>query len=77
MNECPIFSRNSKNALTERMNRAIEEEFEVDRKLKTRNQAIELVKESIWLYNTKRPHLSLKMRTPEQVYKIKNPDYIV
>jgi putative transposase len=61
------------NALAERMNRIIKEEFGINRKLKTKNQAIELVKESIFLYNTKRPHLSLKMRTPEQVYKMKIP----
>jgi putative transposase len=65
------------NALAERMNRIIKEEFGINRKLKTKNQAIELVKESIYLYNTKRPHLSLKMRTPEQVYKNENPDYIM
>lgn len=65
------------NALAERMNRTIKEEFGINRKLKTKNQAIELVKESIYLYNTKRPHLSLKMRTPEQVYKNENPDYIM
>lgn len=55
------------------MNRTIKEEFGINRKLKTKNQAIELVKESIHLYNTKRPHLSLKMRIPEQAYKIKIP----
>jgi putative transposase len=65
------------NALAERMNRTIKEEFGINRKLKTKNQAIELVKESIHLYNTKRPHLSLKMRTPEQVYKNQNPDHIM
>ena len=65
------------NALAERMNRTIKEEFGINRKLKTKKQAIELVKESIFLYNTKRPHLSLQMRTPEQVYKNKNPDYIM
>lgn len=65
------------NALAERMNRTIKEEFGINRKLKTKGQAIQLVKESIYLYNTKRPHLSLKMRTPEQVYKNENPDYIM
>ena len=61
------------NALAERMNRTIKEEFGINRKLKTKDQAIQLVEESIYLYNTKRPHLSLKMRTPEQVYKMKIP----
>lgn len=63
--------------MAERMNRTIKEEFGINRKLKTKNQAIELVKESIHLYNTKRPHLSLKMRTPEQAYKNQNPDHIM
>lgn len=63
------------NALAERMNRTIKEEFGINRKLKSKEQAVRLVQESIYLYNTKRPHLSLKMRTPEQVYKNENPDY--
>jgi len=61
------------NALAERMNRTIKEEFGINRKLKTKIQAIQLVEESIYLYNNKRPYLSLKMRTPEQVYKMKIP----
>ena len=61
------------NALAERMNRTIKEEFGINRKLKAKDQAIQLVEESIYLYNTKRPHLSLEMRTPEQVYKMKIP----
>lgn len=65
------------NALAERMNRTIKEEFGINRRLKTKKQAIQLVRESIYLYNTKRPHLSLNMRTPEQVYKNENPEYIM
>lgn len=57
------------NALAERMNRTIKEEFGMNRRLKSKEQAIQLVKESIDLYNTKRPHLSLEMRVPDQVYK--------
>src|SRR5690606_17821349 len=45
------------NALAERMNRTIKEEFGMNRRLKSKEQAIQLVKESIDLYNTKRPHL--------------------
>jgi transposase InsO family protein len=56
------------NALAERMNRSIKEEFGLDRKLKTKAQVYQLVEESIALYNRKRPHLALQMRTPEQVY---------
>jgi transposase InsO family protein len=61
------------NALAERMNRTIKEEFGMDRVLKTREQVKLLVKESILLYNHKRPHLALKMKTPEQVYQTKIP----
>jgi transposase InsO family protein len=61
------------NALAERMNRTIKEEFGMDRTLKTKQQAIQLVQESIFLYNHKRPHLALNMKTPEQVYQNKIP----
>jgi putative transposase len=61
------------NALAERMNRTIKEEFGMDKTIKSKEQVIQLVKESIFLYNNKRPHLALKMRTPEQVYKTKIP----
>lgn len=61
------------NALAERMNRTIKEEFGMDRKLKTKSEVTKLVTESIFLYNNKRPHLALNMRTPQEVYQTKNP----
>lgn len=61
------------NALAERMNRTIKEEFGMDKKLKNRQQVYQLVEESIFLYNNKRPHLALKMKTPEHIYKTKIP----
>lgn len=61
------------NALAERMNRTIKEEFGMDKILKNKEQVAQLVHESISLYNNKRPHLALKMKTPEQVYKTKIP----
>lgn len=61
------------NALAERMNRTIKEEFGMDRVLKTKQQAIQLAAESIFLYNNKRPHLALKMKTPQEVYQTKIP----
>lgn len=61
------------NALAERMNRTIKEEFGMDRTLKTKSQLHDLVTESIHLYNSKRPHLALKMKTPQQVHKTKIP----
>ena len=61
------------NALAERMNRTIKEEFGMDKILKSKQQVKQLVSESIFLYNNKRPHLALKMKTPEQVYQKKIP----
>lgn len=61
------------NALAERMNRTIKEEFGMDRKLKNKEQVKHLIEESIFLYNQKRPHLALKMKTPEQIYNEKIP----
>ena len=61
------------NALAERMNRTIKEEFGMDRNMKDKNQVKKLVEESIFLYNSKRPHLALKMKTPEEVYQTKIP----
>jgi putative transposase len=64
------------NALAERMNRTIKEEFAMNGKLKDKEQLDELIKESINLYNQNRPHLALNMKTPDEVYKQKNPDYL-
>jgi len=61
------------NALAERMNRTIKEEFGMDKILKDKEQVKRLVQESIVLYNQKRPHLALKMKTPEQFYLTKIP----
>ena len=61
------------NALAERMNRTIKEEFGMDQILRSKEQVKQLVEESIFLYNHKRPHLALKMKTPEQIYQTKIP----
>jgi len=61
------------NALAERMNRTIKEEFGMDRIIKSKEMVQKLVEESIFLYNHKRPHMALNMKTPEQVYQAKIP----
>ena len=61
------------NALAERMNRTIKEEFGMDRKMKSKEQVKQLVRESVFLYNNKRPHLALQMKTPDQIYNKKIP----
>lgn len=61
------------NALAERMNRTIKEEFGMDKTLRDRQHVKQLVEESIFLYNHKRPHLALNMKTPDQAYQAKIP----
>ncbi|RYH01084.1 IS3 family transposase [archaeon] len=57
------------NALAERMNRTLKEEFGLGKMLPDKQTAIPLTKQAVALYNNRRPHLSLNMKTPEQVHK--------
>lgn len=61
------------NALAERMNRTIKEEFGMNKIMNSIEQVKQLVKESVKLYNEKRPHLALNMCTPQEVHQIKIP----
>ena len=56
------------NALAEHINGILKQEFLL---YKCRNMAElkQLVEESIFIYNEMRPHLSLDMKTPNQVHK--------
>jgi putative transposase len=64
------------NALAERMNRTLKEEFGLGMLLPTRQQAFRLVEEAVELYNNRRPHWSLKMQTPQNVHlqKSRSPE---
>jgi putative transposase len=57
------------NALAERMNRTLKEEFCLNQSLPSRRIAQIAVKEAIELYNTYRPHLALKGKTPSDVHQ--------
>jgi transposase InsO family protein len=62
------------NALAERMNRTIKEEFGLDIIVKTKAQVSQVVEESVELCNHYRPHLALKMKTPNHFhYQTKIP----
>lgn len=56
------------NALAERVNGILKYEY-LFHKPKDLQEAKELVKNSIWIYNYKRPHLSLKYKTPNEVHQ--------
>lgn len=57
------------NALAERMNRTLKEEFNLYYTLQDNYQADKVVNESIGLYNCYRPHLALDFYTPEEIHK--------
>lgn len=57
------------NALAERMNRTLKEEFCLDRELPSRYIAAVAVEQAIQLYNCYRPHLALNGRTPNDVHQ--------
>lgn len=57
------------NALAERMNRTLKEEFGLGEVLPSKNIVPKMVQEAVFLYNTRRPHLSLKMQTPDKIHK--------
>ena len=56
------------NALAERVNGILKNEFFLT-KPKDIEQARQMVKESIEIYNTQRPHLALKYKTPDEVHR--------
>lgn len=57
------------NALAERMNRTMKEEFGLGEILKTKQQGKQLIKEAVYLYNNYRPHLALNFKTPNEIHK--------
>lgn len=56
------------NALAERINGILKDEFLVDT-YKDQQQARKIIEQSIKIYNSKRPHLSLDYKTPDYIHK--------
>ena len=59
----------AENAMAERMNGILKQEYFLNHEFRTVAQARQAVKEAVHLYNTRRPHRTLKLRTPEQIHK--------
>jgi putative transposase len=57
------------NAVAERVNGILKDEFGLGEKLKNLSEAQHQTKESIAIYNELRPHLSCQMLTPKQMHK--------
>lgn len=63
------------NALAERMNRTIKEEFLLDELRATKEETIKIIQQAVYTYNCKRPHLALNFKTPNKVHNMKNPGH--
>ena len=59
----------AENALAERMNGILKQEYGLRNEYKTLRDAQQSVDQSIMLYNTRRPHWSLDLEVPETVYQ--------
>ena len=57
------------NALAERVNGILKDEFYLSRKFRDLRHAKSQAKQSIWLYNCLRPHWSLDLKTPDLIHK--------
>jgi putative transposase len=57
------------NAMAERMNGILKQEYGLDETFLSASGAGKAVKEAVLSYNTDRPHWSLKMATPQQMHK--------
>lgn len=58
------------NAHAERVNGILKGEFNLDHKFRGRAQARHAIKQAIATYNSRRPHLALGMRTPDEVHRL-------
>lgn len=58
------------NCYAERVNGILKDEFYLDWKFQTRAHARPAIAEAIQTYNERRPHTSLKMRTPNEVHQL-------
>lgn len=57
------------NAMAERVNGILKDEFMLDATFADKSIALKAVREAIETYNTRRPHWSLKLSTPQQVHQ--------
>jgi putative transposase len=56
------------NAVAERVNGILKQEYEMDRTFRTKAQAKAAFQQAVWLYNYRRPHLMLNYRVPADVH---------
>jgi transposase InsO family protein len=56
------------NAMAERINGILKNEFNLDATFKNIESAKKITQQAIDIYNNKRPHLALKMKKPSELY---------
>lgn len=56
------------NALAERVNGILKQEYEMDQTFRTKAQAKKAFEQAIWFYNYRRPHTRLNFRFPADVH---------
>lgn len=59
----------AENALAERMNGILKQEYGLGMEFATKAKGRQAAKQSIWVYNTRRPHTALGYRVPEEVHR--------
>ena len=59
----------AENALAERVNGILKQEYWLDATFPTHDQALQACAQAVRLYNTRRPHSALALRTPEQMHQ--------
>jgi putative transposase len=60
----------AENALAERVNGILKQEYGLGHEFRHAMHAHQAVKQAVQLYNTRRPHCSLDLETPEKVHRI-------
>lgn len=56
------------NAMAERVNGILKQEYEMDRDFRTKQQARKTFRQAVWIYNHRRPHTSLGLAFPAVVH---------
>ena len=60
----------SENALAERVNGILKQEYGLGYRFKNAMHVRQAVKQAVWLYNTRRPHSSLGLETPDHIHRM-------
>ena len=62
-------NHSAENALAERVNGILKQEYYLDQEFEGKGTARQAIKQSVYLYNTRRPHCELGLATPEQKHR--------